>query len=51
VVGILKDGVIVGQGTWEELHALGDPWITNFLDVREFTPPAPNEDESLSPES
>ena len=38
-VAILKDGVIAGQGTWDELHALGDPWVTNFLDVREFKPP------------
>lgn len=38
-VAILKDGLVVGQGTWAELHALGDPWVTNFLDVREFTPP------------
>ena len=39
-VAILKDGVIAGQGTWDELHALGDPWVTNFLDVREFKPSA-----------
>lgn len=37
-VALLKDGGIIGQGTWEELHALGDPWITHFLDVREFKP-------------
>jgi phospholipid/cholesterol/gamma-HCH transport system ATP-binding protein len=37
-VAILRDGNIIGKGTWEELHALGDPWITNFLDVREFDP-------------
>jgi phospholipid/cholesterol/gamma-HCH transport system ATP-binding protein len=39
-VAILKDGVIAGEGTWEELHALGNPWISKFLDLREFTPPA-----------
>lgn len=40
-VAILKDGRIIGQGTWAELHALGDPWILNFLDVRNFKPAAP----------
>jgi phospholipid/cholesterol/gamma-HCH transport system ATP-binding protein len=39
VVAILKDGSIIGKGTWEELHALNDPWIHHFLDVRGFTPP------------
>lgn len=37
-VAILKDGVIIGTGTWEELHALNDPWVTKFLDVRGFNP-------------
>ena len=39
-VAILKDGKIIGDGTWDDLHALNDEWITNFLDVREFDPPA-----------
>lgn len=39
-VAILKDGVIIGTGTWDELHALNDPWITKFLDVRGFIPAA-----------
>jgi phospholipid/cholesterol/gamma-HCH transport system ATP-binding protein len=38
-VAILKDGVILGRGTWDDLHALGDPWVSNFLDVRDFVPP------------
>ncbi|MGY3802948.1 ABC transporter ATP-binding protein [Pigmentibacter ruber] len=33
-VAILKDGRIVGKGTKEELLALNDPWITNFLSIR-----------------
>lgn len=46
-VAILKDGIVVGQGTWAELHELGDAWITNFLDLREFTPPAPEKMSSV----
>lgn len=38
-VAILRDGRIVGPGTWEELHGLGDDWISRFLDVRGFKPP------------
>lgn len=37
-VAILKEGKIIGIGTWDELHAMNDSWITNFLDVREFVP-------------
>lgn len=37
-VAILKDGVIIGVGTWDELHAINDPWITKFLDVRGYSP-------------
>ena len=39
-VAILKDGKIIGDATWEDLHDLNDEWITNFLDVREFVPQA-----------
>jgi phospholipid/cholesterol/gamma-HCH transport system ATP-binding protein len=37
-VAILRDGKILAQGTWPDLHALGDPWVTKFLDVRDFVP-------------
>ena len=37
-VAVMKDGLLIGQGNWEDLHKLGDPWITNFLDTREFIP-------------
>ena len=33
-VAILKDGKIIGKGTKEQLLALNDPWITNFLTIR-----------------
>lgn len=39
-VAILRDGYIIGAGTWEELHNLGDEWIQRFLDVRGFQPSA-----------
>lgn len=38
-VAILREGRIVAQGTWDELHALQDSWILHFLDVRGFKPP------------
>lgn len=38
-VAILREGEIVAQGTWEELHKIDDPWILHFLDIRGFTPP------------
>lgn len=47
-VAIMKDGRIVGEGTWEDLHKSPDPWVSRFLDVREFTPPhmaTPSHDE------
>lgn len=37
-VALLKDGVIVNVGTWDDLHKVKDPWIDHFLDVREFVP-------------
>jgi phospholipid/cholesterol/gamma-HCH transport system ATP-binding protein len=39
-VAIMHDGRIVAKGTWEQLHQLHDPWITHFLDVRGYKPPA-----------
>lgn len=38
-VALMNEGRLVAKGTWEELHQLGDPWITHFLDVRGYTPP------------
>jgi phospholipid/cholesterol/gamma-HCH transport system ATP-binding protein len=38
-VAILKDGRLVAKGTWKDLHELNDPWITEFLDIRGYTPP------------
>jgi phospholipid/cholesterol/gamma-HCH transport system ATP-binding protein len=38
-VAILNGGRLVAQGTWKELHELGDPWITEFLDIRGYNPP------------
>jgi phospholipid/cholesterol/gamma-HCH transport system ATP-binding protein len=38
-VAILKDGRLVAKGTWKDLHDLNDPWITEFLDIRGYTPP------------
>jgi len=37
-VAILKDGCLVGTGTWQQHHETGDAWVKNFLDLREFTP-------------
>lgn len=41
-VAILKDGKIIGQGTWAELRNLGDPWLDHFLSVRQFQPTEAN---------
>lgn len=38
-VAILNGGRLVAQGTWKELHELNDPRITEFLDIRGYTPP------------
>jgi phospholipid/cholesterol/gamma-HCH transport system ATP-binding protein len=38
-VALMKDGSILGRGTWDELHNLNNSWITHFLDVRGFSPP------------
>jgi phospholipid/cholesterol/gamma-HCH transport system ATP-binding protein len=37
-VALLNEGRLVAEGTWDELHALSDPWITHFLDVRGYKP-------------
>ncbi|NBO37765.1 ATP-binding cassette domain-containing protein [bacterium] len=46
-VAILHDGRIVAKGTWEELHKLGDPWITHFLDVRGYKPAESHEQKEI----
>jgi phospholipid/cholesterol/gamma-HCH transport system ATP-binding protein len=47
-VAVLKDGRILAQGNWKQLHALNDPWITRFLDARGFTPLSSHEQELTS---
>jgi phospholipid/cholesterol/gamma-HCH transport system ATP-binding protein len=37
-VAILRNGILVADGDWKSLHAISDPWITHFLDVRGFKP-------------
>ncbi len=37
-VAILRDGMLVADGTWDSIHAIGDKWINHFLDVRGFKP-------------
>lgn len=37
-VAVLRDGVLIGPGTWTELHDSADEWLTRFLDVRGFKP-------------
>ena len=44
-VAIMHNGRIVAKGTWEQLHQLPDPWITHFLDVRGYKPPARKQQE------
>ena len=39
-VAFLKEGSLAAKGTWNELHQLQDPWITQFLDARNFVPPS-----------
>jgi phospholipid/cholesterol/gamma-HCH transport system ATP-binding protein len=39
-VAVLRDGKIIGVGTWNELQASADPWLKHFLNVRKFQPPS-----------
>ena len=37
-IAILKDGTIIGVGTWQELSTGEDPWIQRFLNARKYVP-------------
>jgi len=39
-VAVLKDGIIVGEGNWNELLNLNNKWIKDMLLLRKFTPPS-----------
>lgn len=39
-VALLRDGELIADGDWRQLHQLDNPWITHFLDVRGFSPEA-----------
>jgi phospholipid/cholesterol/gamma-HCH transport system ATP-binding protein len=39
-VAVLKDGAIIGTGTWSELQERDDKWLHHFLNVRKFEPPS-----------
>ena len=39
-VAVLKEGKIVGVGSWDELIELNNKWITDMLLLRKFIPPS-----------